>query len=236
MVSSIISNVIMMNVTTATSTKMTMAKCSATTFTSRLVSSDIANDDVSSTTIRTLYRDFIHIAKIQHKQQQQRNSSNKSKTTSESSLSSSSPSSLSNENAFLQEIRNEFRTNLKTNETIYKRYQYGLNRLSFIRMNTIQYKPRGYYTYNTNQSASSSSPTERQRFIYKNGQRYELNSLKPNDNENDSDNTSFTLRHDKGYTISPYTGSNLDPQNVTRHRQNLKRAGFINNSHAKGFF
>lgn len=33
-----------------------------------------------------------------------------------------------------------------------------------------------------------------------------------------------------------WDGKNLDPESVTRHRQQLKRAGFVNNTHAKGIF
>mmetsp|Transcript_5639 Transcript_5639/g.7003 ORF Transcript_5639/g.7003 Transcript_5639/m.7003 type:complete len:146 (-) Transcript_5639:227-664(-) len=35
---------------------------------------------------------------------------------------------------------------------------------------------------------------------------------------------------------SNWTGSNLDPDSVARHQHTLGRAGFKNNSHAKGFF
>ena len=33
---------------------------------------------------------------------------------------------------------------------------------------------------------------------------------------------------------SNWTGSNMDPDSVARHNASLKRAGFRNNSHAKG--
>lgn len=36
--------------------------------------------------------------------------------------------------------------------------------------------------------------------------------------------------------VSNWTGSNMDPDSVKRHQSILKRAGFKNNSDAKGFF
>ncbi|KAL3797511.1 hypothetical protein HJC23_009875 [Cyclotella cryptica] len=39
-----------------------------------------------------------------------------------------------------------------------------------------------------------------------------------------------------GQVVSNFTGSNLDPCNVKRHNQQLKRMGFANNLHAKGLF
>lgn len=36
--------------------------------------------------------------------------------------------------------------------------------------------------------------------------------------------------------VSNWTGSNMDPDSVSKHYQNLNRAGFRDNSHAKGLF
>jgi hypothetical protein len=36
--------------------------------------------------------------------------------------------------------------------------------------------------------------------------------------------------------VSNWSGSNLDPDSVARHYRSLKRAGFRDNAHAKGFF
>mmetsp|Transcript_19291 Transcript_19291/g.25041 ORF Transcript_19291/g.25041 Transcript_19291/m.25041 type:complete len:137 (+) Transcript_19291:63-473(+) len=33
-----------------------------------------------------------------------------------------------------------------------------------------------------------------------------------------------------------WDGKNMDPDSVARHHHTLKRAGFVNNAHAKGFF
>lgn len=35
---------------------------------------------------------------------------------------------------------------------------------------------------------------------------------------------------------SNWTGNNMDPDSVSRHYRSLKRAGFSDNNHAKGFF
>lgn len=35
---------------------------------------------------------------------------------------------------------------------------------------------------------------------------------------------------------SNWTGSNMDPDSVSRHNRSINRAGFRNNEHAKGFF
>ena len=45
----------------------------------------------------------------------------------------------------------------------------------------------------------------------------------------------------KGDTIenakySNWHGSNIDPDSLARHNRGLKRAGFVNNAHAKGIF
>ena len=60
------------------------------------------------------------------------------------------------------------------------------------------------------------------RWVYKkNGERLEGNSQK---------------RDAKGRVISNWDGSNLDPDSVKQHNYQLKRMGFRNNAHAKGFF
>ena len=59
--------------------------------------------------------------------------------------------------------------------------------------------------------------------MYKDGQRLE------------SDATG-TLRDAKGRVVSNWDGKNLDPCSVKIHKQQLHRAGFVNNHHAKGVF
>lgn len=41
---------------------------------------------------------------------------------------------------------------------------------------------------------------------------------------------------DGGRAVSNWTGNNMDPDSVKRHYVGLKRAGFRDNSHAKGYF
>ena len=40
----------------------------------------------------------------------------------------------------------------------------------------------------------------------------------------------------KGRVVTNWHGKNLDPESVSRHKHTLKRAGFMNNRHAKGVF
>jgi hypothetical protein len=120
-------------------------------------------------------------------------------------------------------MRQQFRLPLSENESIDDRLRQGHSRLSFARMNAIQYKPR-LKQRNGDNTTDPSPSSHHQRFIYKDGKRYDVNEMKA------------TLRTDKGYTISPFDGKNLDPESVTRHKKSLRRAGFVNNSHAKGIF
>lgn len=62
-------------------------------------------------------------------------------------------------------------------------------------------------------------------------------------NEKDRGEESFTFERKGASKITPksrvhtnWTGSNLDPDSIARHHASLKRAGFRNNSHAKGGF
>ena len=50
------------------------------------------------------------------------------------------------------------------------------------------------------------------------------------------DGTGGTLRKSDGTVISNWNGKNLDPCSVKTHQGQLKRAGFMNNLHAKGIF
>jgi hypothetical protein len=45
-----------------------------------------------------------------------------------------------------------------------------------------------------------------------------------------------TSRIEGGRVVSNWDGKNLDPESVTTHRKQLRRAGFVNNQHAKGVF
>jgi hypothetical protein len=45
-----------------------------------------------------------------------------------------------------------------------------------------------------------------------------------------------TLRDANGRVVSNWSGKNMDPDSIKRHKQQLNRAGFVNNGHAKGVF
>jgi predicted metalloprotease len=234
----------------AASQNGTATTTAATAATTTTATATIGTSVVTIEMIKTLYRDFFQILKAQQQRQQQHQRQQKNLSVKQLQLNIA-------KNDPRQQVRDEFRRPLTssseehrvrstvkattTSTVIESRYQYGINRFSFLRMNTTHYKPRrtNHHTTNKNHrndtatdtdtatsttTTTTTSPTH-ERFIYKNGQRFDLNSLHD-----------ATARTDKGYTISPYTGSNLDPQSVTRHRQGLKRAGFINNAHAKGMF
>ncbi len=105
-----------------------------------------------------------------------------------------------------QELRQGFRIPLEQGESLDSRLQVAEDRLSFLRMITPKERP-------SNQSG---------KWVYKNGERLE--------------NQDGTLRDSNGRVVSNWDGKNLDPDSVRRHNYQLKRAGFVNNSHAKGFF
>eukprot|EP00934_Nitzschia_sp_Nitz4_P009333 Nitzschia sp. Nitz4//scaffold166_size90379//65337//65756//NITZ4_005066-RA/size90379-processed-gene-0.63-mRNA-1//-1//CDS//3329538223//9323//frame0 len=110
------------------------------------------------------------------------------------------------------ELRGGFRKPLASGETLESRLQDADRRLSFLRMITPKDKA----------SSTSASTMRGGTWVYKDGQRLE--------------NKSGTLRDANGRVVSNWDGKNLDPCSVKRHQQQLRRAGFVNNAHAKGFF
>lgn len=108
--------------------------------------------------------------------------------------------------ASLNELRSSFRKPLGDDETAESRLKAAESRLSFLKMSSVKMRPRG----------------DSGRWIYKEGERLV--------DENG------TLRDSRGRVVSNWDGNNLDPESVTRHRKQLKRMGFANNAHAKGFF
>lgn len=106
----------------------------------------------------------------------------------------------------LQELRATFRRPIAHNETLEQRIQTAKDRAAFLRITTPKTKARG----------------ESGRWIYRDGQKLSQ--------------VDGTFRDAKGQVVSNWDGKNLDPESVRRHKQDLKRMGFINNSHAKGFF
>ena len=105
-----------------------------------------------------------------------------------------------------EELRTKFRAPIAADQSIESRLKEAESRLSFLRMTTTKVKPRG----------------QAGRWVYKDGQRLE--------------HSNGTLRDDKGRVHSNWDGKNLDPESVSKHFKNLRRAGFVNNLHAKGIF
>lgn len=109
--------------------------------------------------------------------------------------------------ASFQELQESFRRPLEGNESLDQRLKDADNRLSFLRMVT---------------------PKERRKsgeggtWVYKDGERLE--------------HSNGTLRDSNGRVVTNWDGKNLDPDHVKQHNYQLKRAGFVNNAHAKGFF
>jgi len=106
----------------------------------------------------------------------------------------------------LEELRTSFRRPLASTEGIEDRLKQAEDRASFLRITTVKTRPRG----------------ESGTWVYKDGKKLE--------NEN------ATIRDATGKVVSNWDGKNLDPESVKRHKQQLHRAGFVNNVHAKGFF
>lgn len=106
----------------------------------------------------------------------------------------------------LEELRSSFRLPLGQDESLDKRLEDADKRESFLRMITPKEK-------SSNQSGV---------WVYKDGKRLEGHAS--------------TRMDANGKVHSNWDGKNLDPCSVKRHNQQLKRAGFVNNSHAKGYF
>jgi hypothetical protein len=104
-------------------------------------------------------------------------------------------------------LQTDFRKPLGPESSVEQRLEVAEQKLSFLRMTTVKTRPSG-------QSG---------RWIYKDGEKLQSDA-------------GGTLRDSKGRVISNFDGNNMDPESVTRHRKSLKRAGFVNNEHAKGVF
>jgi hypothetical protein len=140
--------------------------------------------------IRSLYRDFIHIIKIQEKQPI-------TKTKKSRLLPKDKMQQIRDE--FRKPILNETSGTSNSCDTIESRYQNGLNRFSVLRMNTSFYKPR---SHNQASISNPGSDTAANFFMYKNGQRHPLNSVQVQ--------FDGTLRnYERGHVVSPYDGKNV---------------------------
>lgn len=104
------------------------------------------------------------------------------------------------------ELRQSFRKPLADTETIQDRLKKANDRISFLRITTPK------------------SRTEKRAgvYVYKDGKLVEESEL--------------TKRDANGRVVSNWDGKNMDPCQVKRHNVGLKRAGFVNNMHAKGIF
>jgi hypothetical protein len=127
----------------------------------------------------------------------------------------------------IAELRSSFRQPLADAETVESRIEQAHKRLSFLRISNVKVKPRGSTSQGQQalgKGAALSGDGGRQRWVYRNGERLE------------ADMATGTLRTASGRVVSSYDGTNLDPESVTRHKKSLRRAGFVNNTHAKGIF
>jgi hypothetical protein len=106
-----------------------------------------------------------------------------------------------------QMLQTGFREPLHPESSVEQRLEVAEQKLSFLRMTTVKSRPSG-------QSG---------RWIYKDGEKLQSDE-------------GGTIRDSKGRVISNFDGKNMDPEQVTRHKKSLKRAGFMNNAHAKGVF
>ena len=105
------------------------------------------------------------------------------------------------------ELRTSFRRPLAETESLEDRLKKANDRISFLRITTPKKRS------NTQQAKT---------YVYKDGKLVEEGSL---------------TRIDKnGRVVSNWDSKNLDPCAVKRHNAGLKRAGFVNNAHAKGIF
>eukprot|EP00542_Grammatophora_oceanica_P017938 CAMPEP_0194047328 /NCGR_PEP_ID=MMETSP0009_2-20130614/24042_1 /TAXON_ID=210454 /ORGANISM="Grammatophora oceanica, Strain CCMP 410" /LENGTH=151 /DNA_ID=CAMNT_0038692909 /DNA_START=17 /DNA_END=475 /DNA_ORIENTATION=+ len=107
-----------------------------------------------------------------------------------------------------KEAREAFRKPLDEEaESVEDRILAAGEQIAFLRITTPKPKARG---------------EDAGRWVYKSGEKIK-------------DGSATSNRTGKG-VHSNWDGKNLDPCSVKRHNQGLKRAGFVNNAHAKGIF
>ena len=92
---------------------------------------------------------------------------------------------------------------------------------------TTNVKARKIYDDTDEGSNDNKSRSSRRIWIYRDGEKFEQG-------EDDGIDVATTTQQRKA--MSSFDGKNLDPQSVTTHRKLLRRAGFVNNQHAKGIF
>lgn len=116
------------------------------------------------------------------------------------------PDNLKKE-TFETQLRNGFKAPLAADETVQDRLKVAGEKVAFLRI----ISPK-----EINPATGKGG-----RWIYRNGQRIE-------------DGEGTTMNGSR--VVNGFTGHNLDPCMVKRHNATLKRAGFVNNLHAKGIF
>ena len=154
------------------------------------------------------------------------------------------PEESNNQESYWSQIRTSFREPLGTTDTALEdRIKKADDRLSFLKMITPKLDHNHPSSSSSNDSATGgvlgdddTSNTSSSgvgggrgsfgggRWVYKNGERIEISG------------SSSTVRDSKGRVISNWDGKNLDPDSVKQHNHQLKRMGYLNNSHAKGIF
>lgn len=122
----------------------------------------------------------------------------------------------------MEEIRSGFRRPLGADETVEKRLQEAESRLGFLRMTMPKARTAKRGGGAEAAAGGGEATSGREVWVYKDGKRLKAEG--------------GTLRDAKGRVVSNFDGNNLDPESVTRHKQQLKRMGFTSNAHAKGVF
>lgn len=111
------------------------------------------------------------------------------------------------------ELRTSFRQPIGSEESLEDRLRVAGEKIAFLRIVTPKKRPSGGQQQQQQRQST-------RRYVYRNGKVVE--------------GTGETLEN--GRVVSNWDGNNLDPCSVKRHKQQLRRAGFANNLHAKGIF
>lgn len=116
------------------------------------------------------------------------------------------PNQKSSHEKAWKELRQTYRRPLGDSETLEDRLKKAHDRISFLRITTPK----------------SRAEKRAGVYVYKDGKLVEEGET--------------TKRDANGRVVSNWDGKNMDPCQVKRHNVGLKRAGFVNNLHAKGIF
>ena len=119
------------------------------------------------------------------------------------------------------ELRISFRRPLVASETIDSRLGAAQDRLAHLRLTTVMTARQKQGRHRT----SVEGDDDERLFVYKDGKRFSA-----------TETAATNVYAGKSRVVSNWDGKNLDPESVKKHKQNLRRAGFANNQHAKGYF